>query len=494
MQQLQSTIDAVLNRYTMYRIIIYSLAAYLVVAFVLSFGHQVSVTPQGLVLSVALLCAVCYGTNLALSWLLRIPHNTESWLVSALILACIVPPASSPDHWLGLGLAGAIAMASKYLITFRGSHFLNPAAFGAFVVSAFGLLPVDWWVATPAMTASSIILALVVLRKQRRFQLFFTFALSAIAMQLVISSMIGGQPPAEALRTLLLAVPLLFFGSIMLPEPSTLPPTNRDQLLFAVLVGCLFASQIVVGPIALTPQVALLLGNLFTLLLAPASGTMLRLKELKRLTPTTFGLSFVPKRQLVFAPGQYLEWTLPHVHPDARGNRRLFSIASSPTEKTILLGTKQYDPSSTFKATLLTLEPEAEIRVAHVAGSFTLPMDPNEPLLFVAGGIGITPYRSMLKYLIDTKQQRDIVLVYSAASEQEFVFKDVLKEAEKTGLRTHFVTGRLDATTLQQLVPDIATRITYLSGPDAMVTGYRHMARGLGVPGRHIRTDHFTGY
>jgi ferredoxin-NADP reductase len=153
-----------------------------------------------------------------------------------------------------------------------------------------------------------------------------------------------------------------------------------------------------------------------------------------------------------------------------------------------------YPKSSTFKKALIALEPGKYIRVAHVAGNFTLPDDPSRPLLFIAGGIGITPLRSMLKYLIDAKQKRNIVLIYLANSSQEFVYGDVLKQAEEIGLKTHYEVNRLDASALKKTVPDLDKRQAYISGPDAMVSNYRAILNSLGMHGSSVKTDHFTGY
>lgn len=157
-----------------------------------------------------------------------------------------------------------------------------------------------------------------------------------------------------------------------------------------------------------------------------------------------------------------------------------------------MLGTKQYSPGSSFKTALFGLTPGSLIRVAHVAGGFTLPENSGWPLLFVAGGIGITPYRSMLKYLVDSQQKRDIVLLYIVASEQDFVFKDILAQAEAIGLKTHFVVGSMTPENILAAVPDIAKRTAYLSGPDAMVTHYKSIVHKLGA--KQTVTDHFTGY
>jgi ferredoxin-NADP reductase len=366
---------------------------------------------------------------------------------------------------------------------------------GAFVMSVTGLLPATWWVATPWLAPFTALLAVLVLRKQRKFTLFFSFAAAAVLMLLYVSSGLHGQAHATVLRDAFLSWPIIFFGSIMLDEPTTLPSTTYYQLLFAILVAAIFSSQVRVGAVSATPEVALLIGNLFSLCVSPVYGAMLRVKRLTQLSPDTFDVAFEgPAAPVPFKPGQYMFWTLRHSRADIRGNRRTFSIASSPTEPELHIGTRHYARSSTYKQALLKAQPGDLMRVAKVGGNFTLPEDPTRPLLFIAGGIGITPFRSMAKYLSDRGEQRDIILMYLASNEQDFVYKDIFDQAKAVGLQTHYIVGRLKPTELQSSVLDLANRQVYISGPDAMVTNYKKVVHRLGVPNRDIKTDHFSGY
>src|SRR5438445_4492057 len=121
-------------------------------------------------------------------------------------------------------------------------------------MSATGLLPATWWVATPYLAPFMALLALVVLRKQRKFTLFFVFALAATVLLLYTGSVLHGQAGLGVLRNAWLSWPVIFTGSIMLTEPASLPAARYYQLLYGVLVGAVFASQLHAGPIAATPQ------------------------------------------------------------------------------------------------------------------------------------------------------------------------------------------------------------------------------------------------
>jgi ferredoxin-NADP reductase len=427
--------------------------------------------------------------------LYRAQTNAESYLITACILACIVPPSTDIGRLVLIALAGVIAMASKYILVYRGSHIFNPAATGAFVLSVTGLLPATWWVATPALTLVLVIVGLAVLRKTRRFQVFFLFTAVAVGVLLAVG-LAKGQPMATILYNATFSWPIIFFGTIMLTEPSTMPAARRYQLLYAGLVGSLFASQLHIGAVSTTPQLCLLVGNLFVLLVAPSKGMIVRLVSIRRLSSSQYDLAFaMPSgNRLPFIPGQYAEWTLQHPKTDIRGNRRSFSIASSPVDDELHIGVRQFEPSSSFKAALLRLKPGDKVRVAHPAGSFTLPDDTSQPLVFVAGGIGITPFRSIVQDMVDRGVRRDITLVYVANEEQDFIYKDTFQKAKKLGVTTHYVAGRLQPQEFRKLVPGLLKSIVYVSGPDAMVSAYQTNLRKLGVPKACIKTDHFSGY
>jgi ferredoxin-NADP reductase len=217
---------------------------------------------------------------------------------------------------------------------------------------------------------------------------------------------------------------------------------------------------------------------------------------------------FTPSRRLTFAPGQYIECTLAHPHPDSRGNRRLFSIASSPTEETVRLGVRLYPRSSSYKTALFAMNAHTGMIGGQIAGDFTLPAEHTQKLVFIAGGVGITPFRSMLKYLVDTKQRRDIILIYAGKTSADLVYRDIVGEAQtRVGIKVVYTLtdsgavpanwsgnrGRIDAEMIRQTVPDLLERIYYLSGPPDMVTSHRRVLRTLGIKREQIKTDYFYG-
>lgn len=126
--------------------------------------------------------------------------------------------------------------------------------------------------------------------------------------------------------------------------------------------------------------------------------------------------------------------------------------------------------------------------------------------VFLAGGIGITPFRSIIRDLIDRKQKTDIIFLYQAKTQEELLFLDLFATAEsQIGIKTNYIlrnppkdwsgdTGSIDREMLLQLIPDFLTRMHYISGPQAFVENYRDLLAELGVPFEQIKTDLFSGY
>jgi glycine betaine catabolism B len=493
-------IDDWLNGVTMYRLLLYGLGVLAGVSLLFALTGQLSLPVPAALLSLGIVLTVCYVANRVLGRTWQAATNSESSLITALILFFILPPATDWRRAVAIGLAGLLAMASKYMLARHRKHIFNPAAAGAVLVGLLGVVHATWWIGSPVLLLPSAVLGLLVVRKIRRIQMFVSFAAAALLMILL-----RDQMSASVLSQAFTSWPLVFMGTIMLTEPSTSPPHFRQQMLYGALVGGVFTLQLRLGPVASTPEIALVLGNVLAYVWSPKFKVRLRLKATTQLAPQVYDVAFEPDRTFTFQPGQYMEWTLPHAHADARGNRRTFTIASSPTEALVHVGVKTYNPSSTFKKAFLALRPGDHVVAGQIAGDFTLPPDARQKLAFVAGGIGITPFRSMAQYLIDTKQQRDIVLIYIVSRPEELSYGEVWKRAEAAGVRLvpvlaakkipqhwHGRTGYLTKEMLAETVPDLRQRHCYLSGPSAMVDHYAGVLRAAGA--RRIVTDHFSGY
>ena len=160
-----------------------------------------------------------------------------------------------------------------------------------------------------------------------------------------------------------------------------------------------------------------------------------------------------------------------------------------------MFSVKRPDKPSAFKQGLDDLMPGDTILVSRLAGSFTLPKDVSKKVAFLAGGIGVTPFRSMAKYMLDSGQKRDAVLVYSANSTAELSFQKIFEQARSAGLSPRYITdGHLDETKIKALIPDFAERRFYISGPYGFVKAIENDLLKLGVDPAQTVTDYFPGY
>jgi ferredoxin-NADP reductase/Na+-translocating ferredoxin:NAD+ oxidoreductase RnfD subunit len=503
-------VDDILNRITMYRLALYYLIGLLLVAFVLSLSGVLSYSPAGLVGTVVILCALCWGANTVFARVFKVPVNAESFWITALILALIITPIKSwgDTHYIiFIGWAAILAMASKYILAINKKHIFNPAAF-AVALTAFTLnQSASWWVGTSVMLPFVIIGGLLLVRKLQRWDLVLSFMLFAAATILLLSPGQGGI--VHIVWRIFASTPLVFFAFVMLTEPLTTPPTRVRRTWYGALTGLLFAPAVHIGSIYSTPELALLIGNVFSYVISPKVKYLLTLKDRIRTGRDTADFVFAPDQSAKFWPGQYLEWTLGHSKSDTRGNRRYFTIASSPTEPGIRLGVKFYPQPSSFKRALLAMKAGDTIIASQLAGEFVLPQDKNKKLVFIAGGIGITPFRSMIKYLIDARQRRDIVLLYSNKTVDEINYQSVFDTAEQNlGIKTVYTltnqqavpadwrghTGILNADIIVHEVPDYQQRMFYISGPRGMVTAFEQTLKGMGIPRSQIKIDFFPGF
>lgn len=497
------TLDTWLGRITMYKLLLWVLRILTAIGIIFSFTHRLSLPFWGLIWSLVILLGVCYVTNKLMAYVWKIPVNVESYVLSSLILFLILPPATTLSRAILIGAAGVVAMVSKYVITVHDRHIFNPAALGA-VVTGFLGLTTFWWIGSSVLWPFALVGGLLMVRKLRRFSLVLTFACVALAT-ILVTSLAQHQPVAETLKFAITSSPLIFLGTIMLTEPATMPAHHRQQVVYGAIVGFLYAMPWNIGSFHFYPETALVVGNLYAFMVNPHFRLHLKLAHIERSSDRVAGYVFTSNRKITFQPGQYMEWTMDLPHMDGRGNRRTFSIASSPTEEQVMLGVKFYEPSSTYKTALKAFKPGDILVAGQLAGDFVLPTDQKEKLVFIAGGIGITPFRSMLKYIIDTGQKRDIVMIYAVSDPSEVAYSDVLKEAEAHGIRIIRLltsekapkswkgsTGKLTAELLAKEIPDHRERAFYLSGPQPMIEGLKSTIKNLGA--RKIKTDYFTGY
>jgi ferredoxin-NADP reductase len=506
-------LDRVLGRITTYRLVVVLLSALVVVALALSVAGSLDWDVDQLLASLFTAVGVSYAANRAIAPLFRVRPHGESAAITGLLLFFIFWPSTASADLVDLATAAVAATAAKYLLAIRGRHVVNPAAAGAVLVGVLELGAVPtWWVAGEELRFWVLAAALVLVLRTRRATLFATFVL--VAGAIVVLRLTGdGSSTGDALQAAFTSYPIVFLGAFMLTEPLTLAPRRWQQLGVAVLVGVLFASpSLRVGSVSMTPELALVLGNVVAFAFGQRGGVRLRYEGRVPLGPTTWEYRFAPRRPVAFRPGQWAELALPHDAADRRGARRTFTIATAPGDGAVGFGVRESPDGSSYKKALAGLEPGATLTATTVAGDFLLPRDRSRPVLLVAGGIGVTPFVSQLRDAAREAEAgrasgdaRDVVLVYGLSAGEGLPYRDELaaSAAEVTvvaperpaDLPAHWTWVRGDRVTpevLRDAAPDAARRTAYVSGPPVMVDAVRGALRGLGV--RRVRTDHFAGY
>jgi len=212
---------------------------------------------------------------------------------------------------------------------------------------------------------------------------------------------------------------------------------------------------------------------------------------------------FETEQPLQWTPGQFTELTLKHAKPDDRGTKHWFTISSSPTDKMVAITTRfAGEGNSTFKQDLRLLEPGHEVELAEPMGDFVLPKLIQTPLIFVAGGIGITPFDSMFRWLAATGEQRDIKLIHAVRTEDDIIFQD---DIEAAGVHATIIVsdpspawggerGHITAETILGLEKPSDDTLIYLSGPEPMLEALQKDLIKHGVDKRQLVTDFFPGY
>lgn len=209
----------------------------------------------------------------------------------------------------------------------------------------------------------------------------------------------------------------------------------------------------------------------------------LTLKEVRDEGENIKTFIFASKRKVRFQAGQYGIWFMPRF---IKGKpARLFTVAAAPGEDTVQVSTR-IGPSD-FKQKLSRLKPGDTVYVDGPIGEFVLPKILPEHIVFVAGGIGITPIRSLSKHIHDNALPVKTTLVHSA--DGYYLYQDELKGYVDTA---HFTTRENFDATLQQLATERPNAIYYLSGPPGFVEVAHNTLAAHGV--KHIRTDAFLGY
>ena len=219
------------------------------------------------------------------------------------------------------------------------------------------------------------------------------------------------------------------------------------------------------------------------------------LKDKKELFEDVISFSFNPENKISWIPGQFLQYYLEIDNPDDRGSDRFFTIASAPEEETILLTTRFFQRGSKFKEELRNLNIGDSITAEGPWGNFVLNSgNIYENIFFIAGGIGITPFRSIIKSLELNNKNLPITLLYSNKN-GEVVYKDYFDSNKD--INVIYNTGILDENVIKSNIDgvNVSNSIFYISGPEPFVKNIKSiLLDAFNIDNQLIKIDYFPGY
>jgi ferredoxin-NADP reductase len=235
---------------------------------------------------------------------------------------------------------------------------------------------------------------------------------------------------------------------------------------------------------------------------------LLKLQDRWEVAERTMAFRFEKPEGFVFKAGQAIDVTL--INPpetDAEGDRRAFSIASAPDERMLLIATRMRDTA--FKRVLATMPIGTQVEVEGPFGDLILHNDQDRVAVFLAGGIGITPFRSILLQAKRERLQHSLFCFYANRRPEDAPFLKELKALQEPHSRTIVSTmthvrpldptwdgeiGRIDQSMLARHLKFAVSPIYYLAGPPGMVKGLHQMLKSGGVGDDDIRMEEFSGY
>lgn len=232
------------------------------------------------------------------------------------------------------------------------------------------------------------------------------------------------------------------------------------------------------------------------------------LKSKREVARNTMEFDFERPEGFEYLPGQFMNWIYVNQPlKDKKGDRRSMSFSSSPTEPDLKIAMRISD--SAYKQSLIKAPMGTEFTIIGPAGKFVLPKASGTEYVFLAGGIGITPFRSMIKNAVDTHQSYPITLIYSNYSRADSSYYDELAGWAKEDPMFRFIptmtggekvesdwTGErsmIDETLLRKYVPDVMKPIYMIVGPPAMVDAMVALLQKLSLPKEQIIIEKFTG-
>ncbi len=225
-------------------------------------------------------------------------------------------------------------------------------------------------------------------------------------------------------------------------------------------------------------------------------------KQIIKRTPDVKSFRFDRPEGLDCNAGQYMIVTIKREGTELR---EPFTISSSPTEPDFLELTKKLT-SHPFSKALEALKVGDKVLIEAPFGEFTFKGE-YDKIALLAGGIGITPLRCIIRYAMDNKLKTDIILLYSSRFDDEIIFKNELEEMQRLNRNLKVVytvtqptdkwkglRGRIDKEMIQKVIPDYLQRVFYVCGPPRMVEAMAVILKDLNIPEDRIKQEFFPGY
>ena len=234
-----------------------------------------------------------------------------------------------------------------------------------------------------------------------------------------------------------------------------------------------------------------------------------QLIDRKLIAENTLACYFEKPEGYEFRAGQHCFLNLPDKgYQDERGLRRHLTLASSPLEHHLLFATRM--TGSAFKKTLEELSRGERITIEEPLGNFTLPEDTSTPLVFITGGIGITPFRSMMRYVSDAGTKHVITLIYSnrvpeaaaflaefesiADTNDNITIVPTMTKMENSNLEWNGLTGRINPPMIRDNARGWDRAVCYIAGPPKMVDTIQDIILKMHVNREKIHMEKFPGY
>jgi ferredoxin-NADP reductase len=234
-----------------------------------------------------------------------------------------------------------------------------------------------------------------------------------------------------------------------------------------------------------------------------------QLRERREIAEDTYAFLFDKPDGFAFRAGQFIELSLNHPHTtDARGKTRRFSLASAPNESRLMITTRIRD--SALKQALKISPLGTPVEIEGPSGQLTLHKDSESPAVFIAGGIGISPFRSMLLDAIASRLPHRFFLFYSNRRPEDAPFLDELEAIERSHWNFTLIptmtqvhksrqtwsgeTSVLDHEMIERFLKNVNSPTYYVAGPPRMVHGLHTVLSRLGTKTERIRSEVFQGY